>query len=55
MRWNAAGSNWLVSDRPGIWEAPDESFTWCEDQGFGPTHWRPAPAEATGEGGGDAG
>ena len=45
MRWNKVGSNWLVSEQPGIWEAPDGSFTWCEDQGFGPTHWRPVLSE----------
>lgn len=42
MRWNASGSNALVSQDIGIWEAPDGSFTWCEDDGHGPSHWRPA-------------
>lgn len=41
MRWNATGSNPLVSTDPGIWEASDGSFTWCEDHGAGPSHWRP--------------
>lgn len=42
MRWNPSGRNALVSKRSGIWEAHDSSLTWCEDDGFGPTHWRPA-------------
>ncbi len=43
MRWNPDGFNPLVSMRRGIWEAPGDSpqFTWSEDQGFGPTKWRP--------------
>lgn len=46
MRWNASGTNWLVSKQPGIWEAADAAFTWCEDDGMGPTHWRPATVNA---------
>jgi hypothetical protein len=45
MRWNCAGMNGIVSIRPGIWECGD-NFTWCEDHGFGPTHWRPSPTPA---------
>ncbi|BCB18042.1 hypothetical protein OCUBac02_09360 [Bosea sp. ANAM02] len=41
MRWNAAASNPMVSTEPGIWEAPDGSFTWCDKNGLGPSHWRP--------------
>lgn len=41
MRWNAAGWNPLVSSELGIWEAADGSFTWCDRNGFGPSHWRP--------------
>jgi len=47
MRWNQSGSNALVSTEIGIWEAADGSFTWCEDHGFGPTHWRSLPAPLT--------
>lgn len=42
MRWNAAGFNPLVSVNPGLWESEDRSFTWIEEFGHGPTHWRPA-------------
>lgn len=43
MRWNPQGFNGLVQPEPdGIWEATDNSFTWSEQGGFGPTHWRPA-------------
>ncbi|TDR90351.1 hypothetical protein [Enterovirga rhinocerotis] len=45
MRWNPIGDNPLVSLEIGLWKAPDESFTWCEDSGHGPSHWRPAPPE----------
>lgn len=41
MRWNPAGFNGLVSSTPGIWESPGDDFTWCEDDGYGPTYWRP--------------
>ena len=42
MRWNPAGRNALVSTNPagGIWEDPGGEFTWCEDEGFGPTLWQ---------------
>lgn len=46
MRWNPAGINELVSLQQGIWESYDASFTWSEDMGFGPTHWRPMPPDA---------
>ena len=49
MRWNPAGRNALVSKQAGIWEAHDGSMTWCEDDGFGPTWWRPAPSQQRGE------
>ena len=42
MRWNPTGSNPLIQPEPsGIWEASDGSFTWSEQEGFGPTHWLP--------------
>lgn len=41
MMWNPAGQNPLVSKGMGIWEAPGGEFTWCEDDGCGPTWWRP--------------
>lgn len=48
MRWNMAGFNPLVqAERGGIWEDPRGNFTWDESRGFGPTHWRPAPAAGT--------
>jgi hypothetical protein len=43
MRWNPRGRNSIFQPEPvGIWEAPDGSFTWSEEGGFGPSHWRPA-------------
>ena len=45
MWWNAAGSNRLVQVSAGIWEAVDGAFTWSEQAGYGPTHWRPCAAE----------
>lgn len=45
MAWSPSGFNPLVSRRPGIWEATDRSFTWSEDAGAGPTHWRPCDDE----------
>lgn len=50
MRWNPSGFNELASIQPGIWEAHDRAFTWSEDMGAGPTHWRPSqsPSEANG-------
>jgi hypothetical protein len=42
MLWNPAGHNPLVStEDDGLWECPGGNFTWCEDAGMGPTHWRP--------------
>lgn len=42
MRWNAIGNNDIFQPDPvGIWEAPDDSMTWSEDGGFGPTFWKP--------------
>jgi hypothetical protein len=46
MAWNPTGSNPLVSRTLGIWETvPTVVASWCEDDGFGPTHWRPCDAE----------
>jgi hypothetical protein len=46
MAWNRTGSNPLVSRKLGIWETvPSGHATWCEDDGAGPTHWRPCDAE----------
>ncbi len=46
MRWNPIGSNSLVQPDPvGIWEASDDSFTWSEDGGWGPTGWQPYETE----------
>lgn len=41
MYWDRAGFNPLVSSEYGIWMSAGRHFTWCEDSGFGPTHWRP--------------
>lgn len=46
MRWNPAGVNSMTSVQPGIWEDIAGYFTWCEDSGFGPTHWAPVAVEA---------
>lgn len=45
MWWNAAGTNMLVQNGHGIWEAVGGGFTWSEAAGAGPTHWRPCNAE----------
>lgn len=42
MRWNSNGFNPLVSKKRGIWETERGDVTWCEDDGLGPTQWRPA-------------
>lgn len=39
MFWDAAAFNPLVSLREGIWVFEGGGLTWCEDHGFGPTHW----------------
>lgn len=50
MRWNAIGSNSIFQPEPvGIWEAPDGSFTWSEERGYGPTHWRATPLHHEGK------
>lgn len=41
MRWNPDGFNMLTSKRPGVWESPNDGPTWTEDNGLGPTNWRP--------------
>mgnify|MGYP001589897266 CR=1 FL=1 len=41
MCYNAAGANPLFQKGIGIWESPDRSFTWSEERGYGPTHWKP--------------
>lgn len=41
MRWDAALANPLVSTRKGIWVSVGNTFTWCEDHGYGPEEWRP--------------
>lgn len=42
MRWNPAGSNAIFQPDPvGIWETPDASMTWSEEDGAGPSKWRP--------------
>lgn len=47
MKWNPIGSNALFQPDPiGIWEAPDGSFTWSEDGGWGPTSWQPYDSQA---------
>lgn len=43
MFWDPAAENPLVSKQPGIWVEIGRGMTWCEDDGFGPTWWRPAP------------
>lgn len=40
VKWNSTGYNWIVSDKLGIWESPEGTFTWSDKAGFGPTHWR---------------
>jgi len=45
MWWNATGTNPLVQEGAGIWEAVRGDFTWSEAAGAGPTHWRPCSAE----------
>lgn len=49
MRWNPAGHNPIFQSEygNGIWECPDNNFTWSEDDGAGPTWWRAyQPGEA---------
>lgn len=46
MRWNPKGFNPIASRSPGIWEDVRGAFTWSEDTGVGPTHWRPAIYES---------
>lgn len=41
MRWTKSGFNPSVSKQFGLWVDIWGNFTWCEDHGFGPTHWRP--------------
>ena len=42
MAWNAAGTNALFAPgRMGMWEASDQSMTWCDQDGCGPSHWAP--------------
>jgi hypothetical protein len=43
MLWNPSGFNPLFSNDSGIWEDPGGAFTWCEANGYGPTHWRTLP------------
>jgi hypothetical protein len=40
MMWNREGFNFLVSSEFGIWEHTTGGFTWSEEYGGGPTHWR---------------
>jgi hypothetical protein len=48
MFWNPAGANELVSTELGIWECPGGHFTWCENDGLGPSYWRPVRAAQVG-------
>jgi len=42
MAWNAAGTNVLFAPGAmGMWEAPDGSMTWTDQDGCGPSHWAP--------------
>jgi hypothetical protein len=40
MFWNASGENPYFQRGVGIWEAVGGHFTWSEERGFGPTHWK---------------
>lgn len=41
MVWKDIFTNHLVSDKAtGMWVATDQSFTWYEDAGYGPSYWR---------------
>jgi hypothetical protein len=44
MRWNKDGFNQLFSQNHGLWETEGAGLTWTEDDGMGPTYWRPIPA-----------
>ena len=42
MHWNPAAENPLFAPgRVGLWEAPDLSMTWMDDEELGPSWWRP--------------
>ena len=41
MRWNPEAKNGIFPGVKGFWQVPDGSMTWCEEGGFGPTHWLP--------------
>ena len=40
MFWNAFGTNHYFQRGMGIWEAVGGHFTWSEEKGLGPTHWK---------------
>jgi hypothetical protein len=41
MQWGHIQANGLFPGKVGMWVAPDGSFTWNDDGGGGPTHWKP--------------
>ena len=49
MCWNPAGHNPIFQTEygNGIWECPGGHLTWSEDQGMGPTWWRPHRPQVT--------
>ncbi len=46
MVWNSFAGNRTVQDGKGIWALHGENgkllMTWSDENGFGPTHWKPA-------------
>lgn len=45
VSWNPAGTNLVFQRGLGIWEGFGALFTWSEEDGFGPAHWRPCHNE----------
>lgn len=42
MCWDPEATNSLFQEGKGIWVAyPNKEFTWSEEKGMGPTHWKP--------------
>lgn len=45
VSWNPVGTNRVFQRGLGIWEGFGGRFTWSEEDGHGPTHWRPCHDE----------
>jgi hypothetical protein len=45
MRWEPTWKNWLLPGVIGFWVMSDDSMTWSEHQGYGPTYWVPLPGD----------